>query len=183
MSDESATSDAPAETPAPPSHAQIEAMLASLPAITTPHDSAECKRRAERLSKRGKLPGYEPDPGLFACAAFGAPFDYRLVANHAEGRLTFRAERLKKLPAIYAIVLAITVWPGVVFTDSLLNTWFGWYPNAWWFTWAWYIPLTLFPIPWIWRSVARKSRASALGHAYEQIEKLAATMDGELVES
>lgn len=158
-------------------------MLGSLMAIETTLDAAECTRRAERLSKRGKLPGYQPDPGLFSCAAFGAPFDYRLVAEHTGGRLTFRAERLTKLPAIYAIVLAVTVWPGVVFTDSLLNTWFGWYPNPWWFTWAWYIPLTLIPIPWIWRSVSRKSKASALGHAYEQLERLAAAMDGELVEN
>lgn len=191
MSDEPAQSDAPSAAEQPPGPKQIKAMLADLPEITTPHDAAECLRRAERLSKRGKLPGFARSaakgPGLFTCAAFGAPFDYQLIIDHwqmgNDRGITFRAERLKRLPTIYAIVLALTVWPGVIFTDSLLNTWFGWYPNPWWFTWAWYIPLTLFPIPWIWRSVSRKSEASALGHAYEQIEKLTATMDGEFIEN
>lgn len=194
MSDEQTTPDAQATPdaaapdtdapPSPPSHEQIAELLLALPSISTPLGATECKSRASRLSTRGKLPGYAPEPGLFSCAAFGAPFDYRLVAEHDAGdtdhRLTFRAERLRRLPWIYAVVLAVTVWPGVVFTDSILNTWFGWYPNPWWFTWAWYIPITLIPIPWIWRSVARKSRASALGHAYEQIEKLASAVEGEL---
>ncbi|MEO1584011.1 MAG: hypothetical protein AAFR96_05490 [Planctomycetota bacterium] len=181
-------------TPAPPSDSQIRELLESLPEVRTPHDHAECLARAERLSKRGKLPGFAKSPaadpkarkGLFTCSAFGAPFDFRLVVDHwqIEGTrtLSFRAEPLKKLPAVYAAVLAFTVWPGVVFTDSLLNTWFGWYPNAWWFTWAWYIPLTLLPLPWVWRSITRKSRAAALVHAYEQIERLTAAVDGEYVD-
>lgn len=182
--------EAPTEAQTPPTPAQIKAMLEDLPEVKTPHDAAECVKRARRLSTRGKLPGFvdtsEAGPGLFTCAAFGAPFDYRLVIDHwnigAFNAITFRAERLKKLPTIFAIVLAITVWPGVVFTDSLLNTWFGWYPNPWWFTWAWYIPLTLIPIPWIWRSVANKSRASALLHGHEQIDKIIAAIDGEIMD-
>lgn len=156
-------------------------MLRALPAIATPLDAGECSLRAERLSKQGKLAGYAPGPGLFSCAAFGAPFDYRLLAEHTAGSVRFRAQRLRKLPTIYAGVLALTVWPGVVLTHSLLNTWFSWYPQVWWATWAWYVPLTLLPIPWAWRTVARKSRASALGHAHEQIARLAQALDGELV--
>ncbi|MEO0477103.1 MAG: hypothetical protein AAF085_14200 [Planctomycetota bacterium] len=175
-----------AEVQTPPSPAQIKAMLEDLPEVKTPHDAAECVKRAKRLSTRGKLPGFvdtsKDGPGLFTCAAF----DYRLVIDHwnigAFNAITFRAERLKKLPIIYAVVLAITVWPGVVFTDSLLNTWFGWYPNPWWFTWAWYIPMTAFPIPWIWRSVANKSRASALLHGHEQIDKIIAALDGAIMD-
>ncbi len=178
MSDETPATDSPPTL----SPAQIAEMLGNLPSITTELDPAECQARAAKLSKRGKLPGYAPDPGLFSCAAFGAPFDERLVAQHTGSGVSFRAERLKKLPVIYAVVLALTVWPGVVFMDSLLNTWFGWYPNPWWFTWAWYIPLTALPIPWLWRSLTRKSRASALGHAHEQIARLASALEGELTE-
>ncbi|MEM8757988.1 MAG: hypothetical protein AAGF47_09425 [Planctomycetota bacterium] len=158
-------------------------MLAQLPAIATDLSAADIAERARRMSTNGKLPGHASDPGLFSCAAFGNPFDYRLVATKSDDRLSFQAERLKKLPTIYAIALAVTVWPGVVFTDSLLNTWFSWYPNASWITWAWYIPLTLIPIPWIWRSLARKSQASALVHAHEQIAKIATALDGEVVET
>ncbi len=165
-------------------------MLDDLPEVRTPHDAAECVNRARRLSTRGKLPGFVDTsangPGLFTCAAFGAPFDYRLVIDHWNigdfNAITFRAERFKKLPAIFALVLVLTVWPGVVLTDSLLNTWFAWYPNPWWFTWAWYIPLTALPIPWIWRSVAAKSRASALLHGHEQIDRIIAALDGEIME-
>lgn len=158
-------------------------MLRSLPSVRTPLNAEEIASRAARLSRNGKLPGYEPSPGLFSCAAFGAPFDYRLVATHGPDGLVFRAHRLAKLPVIYAVVLAVTVWPGVLLTDSLLKSWFAWYPGAWWVTWSWYIPLTLFPIPWIWRSIARKSRASALVHAHEQIGTIASAVDGEVVES
>lgn len=190
MSENQPQPDAPpAAEQTPPSPEQIRDMLADLPEITTPHDAAEALSRAKKLSQRGKLPGFAPSPakgpGLFTCAAFGAPFDYRLIIDHWEmggdRGMTFRADRLKKLPTIFAVVLAFTVWPGVVFTDSLLNTWFGWYPNPWWFTWAWYIPLTAIPIPWIWRSVSRKSQASALVHAYEQIDKITTAVEGDYI--
>jgi hypothetical protein len=168
------------------SRAEIAAGLASLPPIRTCLGPEQVLGRVQQLSRRGKLPGLVAGPGrdaqgLFSVAAFGAPFDYRLVAVHAQDHVRFTARRLGRLPAIYAAVLALTVWPGVIFTDSLLNTWFNWYPNDWWVTWAWYIPLTAGPIPWIWRSVADKSRASALGHAHEQIAAIAQAIEGEPV--
>lgn len=158
-------------------------MLAKLPRVRTALSAEEIARRAARQSERGKLPGYEPraGDGLFACAAFGNPFDYRLVARHEGGEVRFTAKLKSRSPAIFWVVMAFTVWPGVIFTDSLLNTWFAWYPNQTWITYAWYVPLTLLPLPWLHRKVMARTRAAALVHAHEQIERLAAALDGEVV--
>lgn len=174
---------APAKT-RPPGPAEIRRMLASLPRVRTPLAPEEIARRAARLSERGKLPGYRASPGdgLFECAAFGNPFDYRLVATHQEGELRFDARLRARSPAVFWAAMAFTVWPGVIFTDSLLNTWFGWYPNQTWITYAWYMPLTLLPLPWVHRKAMARTRAAALAHAHEQIHRLAAATDGTVVE-
>ncbi len=142
--------------------------------------------RLERQARRGRIADFEPGAfgGLFAVEAFATPFDYRVVA-HAERasvgdggaagtRLRFALVRLKKIPWIFGVTLALTVWPGVWLTHSLLQTYFSWY-NAWttsmpWLTYAWYLPLTAGPIPWMWRTWTRKSRAMAEASAAETIE-------------
>lgn len=181
MSDDSAPQ---AETPSKPSAAEIRGLLAKLPRVRTELSTEEIARRAARQSERGKLPGYKARPadGLFECAAFGNPFDYRLVATHESGEVRFAAKLKPRSPAIFWAVMAFTVWPGVIFTDSLLNTWFGWYPNETWITYAWYIPLTLLPLPWLHKAVMNRTRTAALVHAHEQIHRLADAMDGEVVE-
>lgn len=156
--------------------------------ITTSMDSERVLAAVRKLSKRGKLPGFETEcPGLFRVAAFATPFDHHLVCHTATGdigtELRFVLERLKRVPIIFALVLAFTVWPGVVLTDSLLVTWFGfysrWSSDMWWLTYAWYIPLTAGPIPWMWHAWAKKSRASAQEHAREQIDKIKAAVEAE----
>lgn len=181
MQDEEQQTEA---APAKPSPAQVREMLAGLPHVLTELDRDEIARRAKRLSERGKLPGYEGNPGdgLFECAAFGNPFDYRLVASHETGKLSFQAKLKAKMPAIFWVVLVFTIWPGVLFTDSLLNTWFGWYPNETWITYAWYMPLTVLPLPWLHKSVMAKTRLAALVHAHEQIHRIAKAVDGEVNE-
>ena len=171
-------------SPKPPSPAEVRAMLAALPRVRTELTSEEILRRVRRLSERGKLPGFAApvEGGLFECAAFGNPFDYRLVAQHEGSELRFRVKIKAKMPAIFWGAMAFTVWPGVIFTDSLLNTWFGWYPNETWVTYAWYMPLTLLPLPWLHRSVMRKTRLAALVHAHEQIGRIAPAVDGEVAE-
>lgn len=181
MSDEQPQID---QAPAKPSPAQIRQMLASLPRIKTSLTTEDILKRATRQSERGKLPGFKARPadGLFECAGFGNPFDYRLVATHESSEVRFAAKLKAKSPAIFWGVMAFTVWPGVIFTDSLLNTWFGWYPNETWITYAWYLPLTLLPLPWLHKSVMNKTRTAALVHAHEQIHRLAGALDGEVVE-
>lgn len=149
--------------------------------ISTPLGSEEILRRVRSLSKRGKLPGFETEcAGLFQVSAFGTPFDHTLTCHaHADEHgtsLRFVLERVSRVPIIFALILAFTVWPGVILTDSLLATWFGFY-SRWsqdmpWLTYAWYLPLTAGPIPWMWRSWSRKSRAAAEEHAQEQLQKI-----------
>lgn len=172
------------QQPAKPSQAQVREMLGTLPHIATALDKEEVAKRARRLSERGKLPGYvgNPSGALFACAAFGNPFDYSLLASHEAGKLTFCAKIKPKMPAIFWFVLAFTIWPGVLFTDSLLNTWFGWYPNETWITYAWYLPLTILPLPWLYKAVMARTRLAALVHAHEQINRIAKAVDGEACE-
>ena len=180
-------SDQPAPTadvPAKPSPAEIRRLLANLPRVQTSLTAGEILKRAARQSERGKLPGFKsrPSDGLFECAGFGNPFDYRLVATHEPGELRFAAKLKARSPAIFWGAMAFTVWPGVIFTDSLLNTWFSWYPNETWITYAWYLPLTLLPLPWLHKSVMNKTRTAALVHAHEQIHRFAGVIEGEVVE-
>jgi len=171
-----------AAAPAKPSPAEVRQMLANLPHIATDLESTEIATRAQRQSERGKLPGFVasiPD-GLFEANAFGNPFDYRLIAYHAPNKLNFNLKIKRKMPIIFWVVMAFTIWPGVLFTDSILNTWFGWYPNETWITYAWYLPLTVLPLPWLHKAVMARTRLAALVHAHEQIHAIAKTLGGEV---
>lgn len=153
--------------------------------VTTPLDTEGVLDALRSLSRKGKLPGFDTEsPGLFRVSAFSAPFDHHLTCHaHAvdEGtELRFVLERQNRMPILFAVVLAFTVWPGVVLTDSLLATWFGFY-GTWsqsmpWLTYAWYLPLTAGPIPWMWSSWSKKSRSAAEEHGREQVGKVRATL-------
>jgi hypothetical protein len=140
--------------------------------------------------------------GLFSMAAHGHPFDAILIATyeplpengdrearregeggagrqgepHAAtpgGRLVFRSRLNRKLPAIFAIVLLATVWPGVHFMDQLIPGEWGWIP-----TWWWYLPVTALPLPWVWRGLMKRSRGSIDRSAREMIGRIAREIDG-----
>lgn len=140
--------------------------------------------RLEALAKRGKLPGFErTGEGACRVAAHGTPFDGTLgVACEGDGtgsRVTLHHGLNKRMPLIYAAILVVVVWPGVVLTETFL-TGFGWYnalaamtgPVEPWFTWAWYVPMTALPAPFMLRSAWRKSVASSGEHAEEQAQKI-----------
>jgi hypothetical protein len=120
---------------------------------------------------------------LFTVAAHGQPFDQDLIASYAApasgapGVLTFRLRLLRKLPVIFAVILAVTIWPGVYFMDQLIPGEWGWIP-----TWWWYIPTTVLPIPWMWRKTMRKSRAASEESAREAIHKIAQELGGTVSE-
>ena len=105
---------------------------AGLPALTTGLGREEIVRRLDGAARRGKLAGFVARTGedLFEVEAYSAPFDHVLVARLAggpEGRLTFRLRMLRKLPLIYAVVLVLSLWPGLPLTHSMLVTYFSWY--------------------------------------------------------
>jgi hypothetical protein len=115
---------------------------------------------------------------LFEIRELGAPFEH-VIRARAEGgsgggtTLRFEMARLPRMPLIFVVVLALTVWPGVWITDSMLKTYFTWYTIE---TWWWYIPITVLPLPWAWRAIARKSALTAR----EDAAKAMATVRGAL---
>jgi hypothetical protein len=158
---------------------------AALPAVSTSLAAPEILDRLETASRRGRLPGFERRNGSFAVAAHGHPFDGELDADiqrdGAGSRIEFDLRLQSRLPIIFAFVLAFTVWPGVYFMDELVEQFM---PGLWrpWITYYWYLPLTLLPIPWMWRSLMRRSRDSTRESAAEAIEKIAGEVDGTVSE-
>lgn len=155
--------------------------------VTSPLGVADALARIASLSKRGKLAGFEKSGEHgFHAAVHGKPFDsvllceLRKAGGEAGSGCVIEARvRLRRgLPWVFGVVVALSVWPGVLLTDSLLNTWFSWYPNETWKTYVWYVPLTVLPLPWMVRKVMRQSRSSGGEHAAEQIEKIRAAVDG-----
>lgn len=140
--------------------------------------------RLEGLSKKGKLAGFErAGPGRDAdavFAAYGSPFDGEVLVRAGDGRASFELHMPRKMPAVFALILVITVWPGLPITDAFMYT-FVWYEKLmgsaeWLDTWVWYLPLTVIPAPFAWLGAVRKSRASAAEHANETVERVRATL-------
>ena len=166
----------------------------ALPHIVAPLGADQAIEKLSAASKRGKLAGFEKGVGnhLFEVAAFGAPFDKVLELREApaqEGQLRL-APTLRlpmKLPAIFAVVLVLAVWPGEPLTDSLLRTYFGFYngwthpdvDGAWLRTWMWYYPLTVPSCFFAWRSSMKKTKASTSASAHEMLAKIASLLGGE----
>ena len=154
-----------------------------LPALRAPLDAAAIVDRLSTASRRGKLPGFRATPedpaSPFVIEVFGKYIHRRMLvsleaqpADHATV-LRFRT-RLRRTPiAVFWIVVVLSVWPGVALTDSLLATYFSWYPREFWVTCAWYLPLAVIPIPWMWRTIWRQSAAIADAEARESIAKIA----------
>jgi hypothetical protein len=151
-----------------------------LPAVESRLPPAEVLERAREMSRRGKLPGFAQTSATgFRADAFATPFEHTLSCTiEAAGdgsRLRFRATMNRRMPWVYALVLLATVWPGVWVTDSMLRTYFSWYTME---TWWWYLPITALPLPWMWSSFLRKSRAGADSSARELIADIASGVDG-----
>jgi len=167
--------DNPSHTPSPD---------APLPRVTCALTPKEIIERLDLAARRGRLAGYAPrgDAG-FTLDAFGTPFEFDINAGisptpapastPAPSTIRFSMIMRKKMPIIFALVLLFTVEPGRYFTDQLI-------PGSWnWInTMYWYYPLTILPLPWLWRSLLRKSSATGREHALEQIAKVAKECEG-----
>jgi hypothetical protein len=165
------------------------APAAALPDVESPLGPAEALQRLATASRRGRLPGFhnhaEPGGVLFSVAAFGHPFDGVLNARVDSGsaatmRLLFRWQVPSRLPILFGVALAATVWPGVYFMDQLMiQAAPGWREAV--PTWWWYLPLTLASIPWLVRSVWHRTRVSVQASSLEAIEKIAREIDGRVI--
>jgi len=159
-------------SPPPPPHAN-----GALPAVRTTLAPEEILDRLDRTARRGRLPGFQRGGrGLFSVEAHGYPFDAELIAREApaggQGRdLRFRVRMRRRLPLLFALVLAATVWPGVYFMDQLI-------PGEWGLpaTWMWYLPLTILPLPWVWAALLRRSRQSNRAAAREAVRRIGAEL-------
>ncbi len=143
----------------------------------------EILRRLEKAWRRGKLPGFAPDgPGLFRAEAFANPFPSELIANATESdgglELRFSTRMVWKMPAFFAVVLILTLWPGMPMTDSMLNTYWAPYQSIQ--TWWWYVPMWVLSLPWMWTST-KKSRRAALPEAHKAVAAIAKALEGEIV--
>lgn len=139
-------------------------------------DDAAITRRLEALAKRGELAGYAKVQGGWEFAAFGAMIDVRMrMVREGEGVLACRARLERKPIWVLVATTAIAVWPGSWLTDSMLRSYFSSYD---WNTYAWYIPLTILPVPWALWKVVRSSRRAAWAHFQEVLPRVVAAVDG-----
>lgn len=159
-----------------------EVDTAPLPTVVVSSAPDSVLDRLETASKRGRLPGFARGGvgSFFRASAFAAPFDHELLASHeatSDGtRLSFRVRMLPRMPAVFAVLLVVSAWPGVHFVDQLLPASWGWISaNVYW----WYLPLAVLALLSFPRAVT-KSRAAARASAREMIEKIAAELDARI---
>lgn len=152
--------------------------------VGTALDPEKIAEKLSGLSRRGKLPGYVPKSGGFLTLAYGWVYDFDLEGTFRRGAsetaIAFRLSVKPKMPWIVALSLALSVFPGVWITDSMLSTYFDWYPREFWKTCAWYLPLSVLPIPWVWKTAMNRSRAEAEASAQELIERIATEVGGRI---
>ncbi|MBX3390083.1 MAG: hypothetical protein KF691_11605 [Phycisphaeraceae bacterium] len=150
--------------------------------VVTSLSEAKIAEKLLEMSQRGKLPGFEPRSGSFDALAYGWIYDFDLIGKYIAGtdgtRIEFGLVAKSRMPWIVGALLALSVFPGVWITDSMLSIYFDWYPKEFWKTCVWYIPLTILPIPWVWKTAMNRSRAAAEHSSQELIERIAAALGG-----
>ncbi len=159
-----------------------------LPTITTRLAASQIVARAETLAKKGKLPGFEATPGNAASQAFqtklfagrlNATMIARITENSEPREVSFSIVHPKRPAMIIALVTILSIWPGMWITDSMVRTYIPSYSFSMWITAAWYLPLFVLPVPWVWRTMSRAAEPAAREHAVEQIEALRSVLDAE----
>lgn len=148
--------------------------------IETTLDPSGVVEALKTMSKRGKLAGFQAggESGSAVVDAHGTPFDSDLIVqSESDGdqtRVRFQLIMRRKMPILFALILVVTIWPGLPLTESFMLS-FGWYERLLGDsieTWMWYLPLTMIPAPFAWRSAILKSKKSAHQHAQETIERI-----------
>lgn len=181
MNPASPTTQPARETPdAPPAPPGLDVPL---PRVETTLDPQGALAKLDAAARKGKLPGLHPGGrGLFELEAFAQPFEGDVICTAAavDGRtiLSFQTRLRRKMPWVFGLILAFTIWPGVWFTESMLSTWF---PSAQWLwgtTYWWYLILTVPTSPWYLWSAIGKSRRGAHASAHEQIREVATILQG-----
>lgn len=179
-----AADDAPHAPPAADASSPPAAGGALPPSLRTPLAPDAVLESLDRASRKGKLPGLRLDRAArsFSLSDFGRPFESVLTGTIAPDSPTAAGSRIHlnsrvkpTLPIIYAVILVVTIWPGILLTDSMLKLYFSWYTIP---TWWWYLPLTVPFSPWAWWKAWKQSKASAAVEGAELVSTLTATLDG-----
>jgi len=180
---------APADAPAAVTLTQAQALaqLLAIPnPLTVPYATPEIVNALDAAARRGKLAGFEPGaPGtayLFRAEAFGTPFEGWLLAHATltpttagggpSTTLTY-SRRLKPLwPWTFALVLLLSVWPGVLLTESLLAAMLPNWSWLWKTTWYWYLPLSTLGGIAAMHQALKRSRLTIAASAHEAAETI-----------
>jgi hypothetical protein len=149
-----------------------------LPTLRSTDSPAQILAALETAARRGRLPGYNPSAASFQIRDFGTPFECALVASFTSPdpghtAISFAVKVRPLIPAIFAISLIVSIWPGIYLVDSMLQHYFSWYNIP---TWWWYLPLTVPTSPWAFFSALKKSRASGHADAGALVAKVASEL-------
>lgn len=152
--------------------------------IHTQAGTAKILEKMRGLSRQGKLPGFEAKGEEFVALAYGWVYDFDFIAKPTAGAggtvLRFDLQVKRKTPWIVAAMLALSIFPGVWITHSMLAIYFGWYPAELWKTCVWYLPLSIIPIPWVWKTAMERSRTAAEESSRELLERIATELNGKI---
>ncbi|MEM9065147.1 MAG: hypothetical protein AAGB51_06610 [Planctomycetota bacterium] len=146
---------------------------AELPTVPTDRGDDAVLQILGEQSRKGKLPGFMARPkarGLFLVEAYATPFTHEVIGRAESGGLRFELRAQRRWIWGYAIVLALSIWPGWPLTDDIIAAYSDWYANnieTWW----WYLPLSVLSIPAVFK-LWKKSRAEAHASALEQIDAI-----------
>lgn len=181
-----ATPDAPTPTPELTPPADVCPAGDALPSLTTTLSSAEIREKLDVAARKGRMPGLElqSQAGIFEIREFGQPFESTLTATAAAGvdgfqTIEFQSKIRPMFPTVFAVMLVVSIWPGIYLVDSMVRHYFSWYDIP---TWWWYLPLTVPTSPWAFWSAVKKSRASASVEARRLIERVATELKAKIVE-
>ncbi len=155
-----------------------------LPDLHSPRTPPEVIDRLATASKRGRLAGFRRLPGAeggeggeglaFEFDAFATPFEYSgigtVTPEGAGSRVSFALRARRRMPIIAAVILVVTLWPGLPLTESMIDTYWAWH-RAHVQTWWWYVPMWVLCLPWMWSSW-KKSRRDAEADARKTIAKI-----------
>ena len=81
----------------------------------------------------------------------------------------------RTMPYSWAAALVLSVWPGVVLTDALIPSSWGWIGTH---VYEWYLPLTIISNIWTWIWAVRKTDATTRASAIEAIAAVATEVSG-----
>lgn len=154
--------------------------MRAVPGIRAESDPAAVMEAISTASKRGRMPGFRrTGDSTFEVALFGSPFDRMLVGRieAAEGGaiVRFDVRTPPLLPWIFAVLLIVSIWPGIVLVDHLIPGDWGWWP-----TWWWYLPLTIIPTPFTWQWAMKKTDATTYASSQETLAAIAKEVGGRI---